>query len=264
MTQRLTTAIQAARAAGAVLAKKLDAPREIHSKGVRDIVTDADFAADHIIRRTLLGKFPRDQFLSEEGDAAERARLWERAAAEPNFNLWIVDPLDGTTNYARQLPSFCTSIALYRAGAVQCGVVYDPTRHELFAAERGRGAWRNGKPLAVSSRRKFADAVIGVEWARDQALRERTADIYSQMVIQATTARAFGSAALSLSYVAAGRLDAYFHFSLSPWDFAAAALIIEEAGGKITTPQGKAWNIHSQAFVATNGLLHRAALEFFK
>jgi myo-inositol-1(or 4)-monophosphatase len=256
--------MRAARAAGKVLREKFDATREISTKGKRDIVTDADYAAERAVREALLTRFPQDHFLSEESDVATRRALWSQAEASDTLALWVVDPLDGTTNYAHRVPVFSVSIALVRAQAVQLGVVYDPLLDELFSAERGQGAYLNGKRIGASSTRAFRDAVIGLEWARAQALRERTAALLAQMAAGALTARTTGSAALSLCYIAAGRFDAYFHFSLSPWDVAAAALIIEEAGGRVTTPAGAAWSVHSQAYVASNGLLHSTMLRFFK
>jgi myo-inositol-1(or 4)-monophosphatase len=262
MSQRLDTAMRAARAAGQVISEKLNQTRRIKSKGKRDIVTDADFAADRIVRSILHAGFPRDQFLSEEDSKEKRRALWARVDASDDTRLWVVDPLDGTTNYAHHLPCFAVSIALYHAGAVQIGVVYDPLRGEMFSAERGRGAFLNGQPLTVSAKHRFQTAVVGTEWARDQKLRERTAAIFSQMVARATTGRALGSAALSLCYVAAARFDAYFHLSLSPWDVAAAALIVEQAGGRVTTLTGAPWTVHSKAYVVSNGYLHSRMLRF--
>src|SRR5512146_1450176 len=140
MSQRLQTATRAARAAGRVLQDKFDAARDIRSKGKRDIVTDADYAAERTIRDILLARYPEDRFLSEESDARERQALWAQAAAEDSSALWVVDRLDGTTNYAHHLHVFCVSIALYAQQRVQLGVVYDPVSKETFAAERGRGA----------------------------------------------------------------------------------------------------------------------------
>ena len=256
MTQRLLTAMRAARAAGRILRDKLDGAREIRTKGKRDIVTDADYAADRAIRSILLARYPRDQFLSEEDRAETREQLWARAGTSDGARLWIVDPLDGTTNYAHRLPAFTVSIALYQQGAVQLGVVYEPLHDEMFAAERGAGAFLNGKQMKVSATRQFERAVIGTEFARDQTSRSRTTAMFTRVLARATSGRAFGSAALSLCYVAAGRLDGYFHLSLSPWDVAAGALIIEEAGGRITTLTGEPWSIHSKAYVTSNGLLH--------
>ncbi len=263
MSQRLQAAIQAARTAGKILAAKFNDRREIKSKGARDIVTDADFAADRAVRKIMRAHFPRDHFLSEEDSKAERAALWKRVnkSGEP---VWVVDPLDGTTNYARRIPAFCVSIALYRAGVVEIGVLYDPLLDEMFAAERGAGARLNGKRIAVSRVKNFSDAVIGIEYARKPPLREQTVRTLRAVVTRATTARALGAAALSLCYVACARLDGYFHFSLSPWDVAAAACIIEEAGGNVTTPEGKVWSVHSSAYVASNRVVHAALLRCVK
>ena len=264
MSTRYQLAIRAARAAGKVLREKFNATREIRSKGKRDIVTDADFAADRALRQMILARFPTDHFLSEEDDALIRAKLWQDAQTVKDEHLWIADPLDGTTNYAHHIPVFGVSLALFHDNQVQVGAVYDPLLDEMYSAERGRGAFLNGKPIHVSSIRVFADAVAGSEFARDQKLRGRTAKLFGKILGRVMSARALGSAALSLCYIAAGRLDAYFHLSLSPWDVAAAALIVEEAGGKITTPTGAPWTIHSKAYVATNGLLHRTMLNYLK
>ncbi len=264
MTQHLKTAIRAARAAGRVLRDMFERTREIHSKGKRDIVTDADYAAERAVREVLLARYPEDRFLSEESAAAERQALWAESSASPTLGLWVVDPLDGTTNYAHHLPFFCVSIARCCGPDVQLGVVYDPVHQELFAAERGRGATVNGRPLAVSAKNGLDDVVLGMEWPRSQSLRRRTVGLLTKVALRVTTARCSGSAALSLCYLAAGRIDAYFHLFLSPWDVAAAALIVQEAGGMVTTPTGAPWTVHSQAYVATNGRLHRALLRYLR
>ncbi len=264
MTQRLQTAVRAARAAGRVLWAQFDAAREIRSKGKRDIVTDADYAAEKAVREVLSSRFPDDRFLSEESDARERAALWREAEASDAPALWVVDPLDGTTNYAHHQPVFTVSIGLYLRQEVQLGVVYDPVHAEVFAAERGRGATVNGRRLAVSTTRVFDDAVVGMDWARAQPVRTRVARAVARIMQRVMSLRTCGSAALALCNVAAGRLDAYFHLSLSPWDVAAGALIIEEAGGHVTTPSGAPWSVHSQAFVASNGHLHSTLLRYLR
>jgi myo-inositol-1(or 4)-monophosphatase len=264
MNQRLVIAKNAARAAGKVIKEKLADTREIHFKGKRDIVTDADHAADQIIHQMIHERFPNDQFISEEGDASQRKELWARAAKSNDENLWVIDPLDGTTNYAHRLPTFCVSIALYQANAVQIGVVYDPLRDELFSTERGKGAFLNGKPIHVSGVDRFMDAVIAGDWSRSPQVRRKTAAIYSQVLVRCMSARALGSAALALCYIAAGRLDGYFHLSLASWDMAAGALLIEEAGGQVTTPTNVPWSVHSKSYVATNGILHHELLKYFK
>jgi myo-inositol-1(or 4)-monophosphatase len=190
--------------------------------------------------------------------------LWAQAESDDALNVWVIDPLDGTTNYSRGLYPFCTSIALYQGGAVHVGVVYDPIRNEMFAAERGRGATLNGKPIHVSTRSTLIDAVIGTEWARAIPIRRRTSAVFARLLEHVMTGRASGSAAISLCSVAAGRLDGYIHLSLAPWDVAAAALIVEEAGGNVTTPDGTPWDVHCQAYVGSNGILHRKLLRYFK
>lgn len=260
---RLQTAIRAARAGGRVLHARFDSIREVRSKGKRDIVTDADYAAERAVQEVLLGRWPQDRFVSEEGSAAEHRAIWAELESSPDLFAWIVDPLDGTTNYARRQPIFTVSIGLYRAGAVQAGVVLDPIRNELFAAERGKGATLEGKPIRVSEIGHFDDAVMSMDWGRAQPVRKRSAQLLARMVARATSARTTGSAALSLAYLAAGRTDAYFHLSLWPWDVAAGALIVEEAGGCVTDPTGAPWTVHSGGYVATNGRLHTAMLRFF-
>ncbi len=264
MNLRLQIAQRAARAAGQVLREKFDAPREIKSKGKRDIVTDADFAAERIIHEALLSRLPDDRLVSEEDEADARKMLWKQVETDSALALWIVDPLDGTTNYAHHLPHFSVSIALLQQGCVQLGVVYDPMRNELFSAERGRGATLNGKPISVSEVHVFEEALIGTEWGRSPAARRGTASLLSRMAVQAMSARAIGSAALSFCYVAAGRIDAYYHLLLSPWDVAAGALIAEEAGARVTTLQGDPWTVHSKAYVATNGHLHTTMMRYLK
>jgi myo-inositol-1(or 4)-monophosphatase len=264
MSQRLLIAQRAARAAGKILLAKLRDTRAIHYKGKRDIVTDADYAAERIIQQTIRARFPNDRFVSEEGDAAEHQRLWAQANTDDTLALWIVDPLDGTTNYSRTLPAFCTSIALYQAGHVQIGVVYDPITRELYSAERGKGAFLNGKPIHVSAVRSLENAVFGAEWARAPHARKRACAILASILPRVMTGRIFGSAALSLCHVAAGRMDGYMHLSLAPWDVAAAALIVEQAGGTITTPRGDAWSVHSKEYVASNGHLHNILLRYFR
>ncbi|MEW5718294.1 MAG: inositol monophosphatase family protein [Chloroflexota bacterium] len=264
MSQRLLIAQRAARAAGKVLAAKLHDARDVRYKGKRDIVTDADYAAERVIKQTILARFPNDKFISEEGAAAEHKRLWAQANTADDVALWVIDPLDGTTNYARMIYPFCTSIALYRAGAVQIGAIYDPILDELFSAERGRGAFLNGKPIHVSAMRSLEQAVFGVEWGRALSIRKRSTAMFTPVLQRVMAGRTFGSAALSFCHVAAGRVEGHAHLSLSPWDVAAAALLIEEAGGKITTPSGAAWTVHSREYVASNGHLHATLLKFFR
>jgi myo-inositol-1(or 4)-monophosphatase len=274
----LQTAVLAAREAGSILADNLRKPRWTKVKGLRDIVTDADLLAQRAIVEIIQARFPNHDILSEESDPGSKAR----AAVEGGFDklttggfdtlttgdgrsspdrtrrpyTWIVDPLDGTTNYSRRLPLFCTSIALSHQGKITLGVVYEPLRDDLFQAERGKGAYLNGKSLRVSQVGSLADALVGFDWARAQAEREVIAQLAARMALQVRTLRNLGSAALGLCYVAAGRLDAYFHFSLRAWDAAAGTLIVQEAGGIASDFTGRPWLIGSRRCLASNGLLH--------
>jgi myo-inositol-1(or 4)-monophosphatase len=178
----------------------------------------------------------------------------------------VVDPLDGTTNYARRFPIFSVSVALAQGGEVLVGAIYDPQRRELFFAERGQGAWiqrARAKPAAlrVSPTTDLAEGLIGLDWARDPALRTRTLEALNRVAAACRTVRSTGSAALALAYVGMGWLDAYYHLMLMPWDVAAGALIIREAGGTVTTPAGRPWALGEAAVAASNGRLHTHLLE---
>ena len=246
----LQTAIRAAREAGSILLDNLEKPRWIKVKGLRDIVTDADVKAQQAIIETILARFPDHAILSEESESGSR----DQADAKGGFDklttshpyTWVIDPLDGTTNYSRRFPCFCTSIALSHEGEGILGVVYDPLRDHLFQAERGKGAYLNGESLQVSQIESVADALVGLDWARAQEEREIIAQLVARMALQVRTLRNLGAAALGLCYVAAGWLDAYFHFSLGPWDAAAGALMVQEAGGSVTDFTGHPWQIHSK------------------
>ena len=248
----LQTAILAAREAGSILLDNLKKPRQTKIKGLRDIVTDADVKAQRAIIDIIQARFPKHDILSEESDPGSKGQ----AEVESRPYTWIVDPLDGTTNYSRRLPCFCTSIALSHQGEVILGVVYDPSRDHLFQAERGKGAYLNGESLQVSQVGSLADALVGLDWARAQAEREVIAQLVALMALQVRTLRTLGAAALGLCYVAAGWLDAYFHFSLRSWDAAAGALIIQEAGGIVSDFTGHTWLVGFNRCLASNSLLH--------
>jgi myo-inositol-1(or 4)-monophosphatase len=251
----LNVALAAARQAGDVLRRQWPRTRQVTYKGPRDIVTDADYAAQAVILEHLRAAYPEHAILSEEGQ-----HDIDLASRRPT---WIVDPLDGTTNYARRFPNFSVCVALAVEGAVQTGVIYDPLRRETFYAERGHGAFvqrGSGRPqaLRVSAVDDLAEALVGVDWARDPTLRAETLAALNRVAPRCRTVRATGSAALGLVYVAAGWLDAYYHFMLQPWDIAAAAVIIDEAGGGLTTPTGEPWRLSMGAVAASNGLLAEA------
>ncbi len=254
----LETAIEAAIAAGDVLRDKWPQARVVTYKGRRDIVTDADLAAQAVISALIGERFPDHAVLAEEGrhDADLRG-------PRP---LWIVDPLDGTTNYARRYPGFSVAIGVAQAGQMLVGVTHDPLRHETFYAERGQGAFVQPvglapRPLRVSATTELDQAVVGLDWARDPEVRARVMQALGRVGVAGRTVRALGSAALGLAYVAAGWQDAYFHLSVQPWDVAAGWLLITEAGGQVTQPGGGAWDLGAAGLAASNGALHAAFIE---
>jgi myo-inositol-1(or 4)-monophosphatase len=247
----LDTAIEAARAAGQEILKRLAQERDVHSKGFRNIVTDADLASQQILVAIIRSRFPYHGILSEEG----------LALGSEADTLWVLDPVDGTTNYSRRFPCFAISIGVVRGGAPVAGVVYDPSREHLFCVERGAGATLNGEPLHVSETTDLIHSIVGLDLARDPLPR---ADVMATMAacsVSIRTFRSFGSSALALCYVAAGWMDAYFHFSLSPWDCAAGGLAVLEAGGMVTGSDGTPWSYTATRILATNGKLHAAYLD---
>jgi myo-inositol-1(or 4)-monophosphatase len=212
--------------------------------------------AQRAIIEIIQTRFPNHDILSEESGELTMGDGQGSPDRAPSSYTWIVDPLDGTTNYSRRLPCFCTSIALSHQGEVILGVVYDPLRDCLFQAERGKGAYLNGESLQVSQIGSLANALVGLDWARAQAKREVIAQLVARMALQVRSLRTLGSAALGLCYVAAGWLDAYFHFSLRAWDAAAGTLIVQEAGGSASDFTGHPWQIDSSRCLVSNGLFH--------
>src|SRR5262245_21959069 len=244
--RRLAT--EAARAAGELLLSELAGARRIAFKGApTNLVTEMDARAEALILGRLRAAFPDDAILAEETGSA-MGRSGRR---------WIVDPLDGTTNYAHGLPLFAVSIALEVAGRVELGVVHDPVHDELFVAERGAGAVVNDKKLEVSRAATLDEALLAtgfpynIRETDDNNLRE-----YAAFSVRAQGARRLGSAVLYLAWVAAGRLDGYWELRLGPWDAAAGSLLVEEAGGRVTDIDGAPLNIDEPRMLATNGIIH--------
>jgi myo-inositol-1(or 4)-monophosphatase len=248
----LETAIQAAREAGAVLRREYRRPHQVRVKGFRDIMTEVDLAAEGVVVEIIRGAFPDANIMSEES--------YTRWQAYDNEPAWFIDPLDGTTNFARGLPIFSVSVGVARGGALQCGAVYDPLLDQLFWAERGQGAYLNEARLRVSERSALIETLATLDWPRDQRLREVSVRFLARLAPQVDAVRSRGSAALGLCAVAAGWADIYFHYTLGPWDVAAGALIVEEAGGRVTDLHGRPYRLNEPGWLATNGLVHDAVL----
>jgi len=235
--------------------ERFGTPQEIRSKGLRDIVTTADLAAQAKAIEVIRSQYPDHDILSEESDQMPEGS---------SDYCWIVDPLDGTTNYSRGNPCFSVSIAVSYRGEVILGVIYDPLRDQLFRAQRGQYAYLNDHRIQVSAIKRLIDAIVGLGWAHKQEVRCQATQLAARIAPRVGTLRSIGSAALGLCCVAVGWTDAYFNLSLKPWDVAAASLIIREAGGTITDLAGQPWHLNSGGCLASNGLIHEAMLNMLR
>jgi len=231
----LDIAVKAAKEAGAILKDRFSRSNRIESKGKRNLVTESDLLAEQSVLSTIREAFPDHNILCEESGNAD---------TESDYR-WIVDPLDGTTNYAFGIPIFCTSVALTLRDEVMVGVVYDPLRDELFTAQRGQGAFLNDEPIRVAGSRNLQTTVIGLDLGYDDSRTRQMLSRVTGFWSPEITFRLIGSAALGLTYVACGRIDMYLHRSIYPWDIASAILLVREAGGEVTDWQGHpatVWN----------------------
>ena len=250
----LNFAIQTARDAGRLLAEKFGRALQVSNKGDIDLVTEADLASERLIVERVRSYHPRHAILTEEaGDVAA-------AGGAPSEYKWIVDPLDGTTNYAHGYPVFCVSIALEHEGRVVVGVVYDPLRDELFAAERGGGATLNGRRARVSETDDLNRALLCTGFPYDVRERGDFARHFRNFIMSAQSVRRDGAAALDLAYVACARFDGFYEEGLRPWDVAAGVLLVEEAGGRVTHYDGQPFDHYRPPIAASNGLVHEAML----
>jgi myo-inositol-1(or 4)-monophosphatase len=250
----LNFAVQIARDAGLILTERLGRKSlQVRNKGTIDLVTEADLAAERFIIERIQTHHPRHRILAEESGATVEV---ERSS---EFK-WIIDPLDGTTNYAHGYPCFCVSIALERAGEVVLGVIYDPMRDEMFAAERNEGATLNGRRIRVSEVDDLNRAMVCTGFPYDVRDRGDFARHFAAFIMQAQAIRRDGSAALDLAYVACGRFDGFFEEGLRPWDVAAGVLLVEEAGGRVSRYDGKPFDIYTPPILASNGLVHQAMM----
>ena len=235
-----------ASAAGEILVERFDQEKQISYKGPGDIVTDVDTEAEAAILGMLRDEFPEMGFLGEES----------KGASPDSGYVWIVDPIDGTRNYAWGVPFYSLVVALAHDGVVLVGVNYDPLRREMFHAERGKGAYLNDTPLRVSERSRIEESMLGMDLSYNDEGAVNALNVIISLWPGMRTARVMGSSALGISYAAAGRTDLYFHHRLEPWDQAAGLLLVEEAGGVITDRTGKPAGLYSDGLIASNATLH--------
>jgi myo-inositol-1(or 4)-monophosphatase len=252
----LNFAIQTARDAGRVLAERFGRALKITNKGELDLVTESDLASERLIIDRIKSHYPRHAILAEESGASEpndreRDSDWR----------WIIDPLDGTTNYAHGYPCFCVSIGLEHQGRMELGVVYDPMRDEMFTAERGQGAALNERRIRVSTAPNLATALLCTGFPYDVRERSEFARHFTNFIMAARGVRRDGAAALDLAYVAAGRFDGFWEEGLKPWDVAAGALLVEEAGGRMSKYSGAPADIYSPPILASNGVVHEEMMQ---
>ncbi|HUU03903.1 MAG TPA: inositol monophosphatase family protein [Myxococcota bacterium] len=247
----MQAARSAVRQAGAIQLAGLSQTRQIRHKGTYDLVTDVDGECERAMLAILEQALPEAGILAEEG-----------SPTEPDArDVWIVDPLDGTTNYAHGYPTFSAVVALRQAGEIVLGAVYDPLRDELFEARRGRGAQLNGQAIAVSQTRELAQSLLSTGFPYDRLEHNDTnLERFCALTMRTQGVRRGGSASLDLCYTACGRLDGYWEIRLHPWDICAGALIVAEAGGQISDMQGARCDLSGAEIVASNGRLHAALL----
>jgi myo-inositol-1(or 4)-monophosphatase len=249
----LATAIEVVTRAGAIQRARFGSAVRVDKKGTIDLVTEVDVEVERMCRALIAERFPDHDILAEEMGGAGGAGRSHR---------WVFDPLDGTTNFAHGVPIFCSALALEVDGEAVVGAVFDPNRQELFTAERGVGAWCNGTPLRVSSTATLIDALLVTGFPYDvHATLDDVIGLFSAFVAKARAIRRLGSAAIDLSWVAAGRMDAFWEERLQPWDTRAGALLVQEAGGRISGLDGRPWDPAGGHLLASNGHLHDALLQ---
>jgi myo-inositol-1(or 4)-monophosphatase len=230
---------------------------QVREKGRFDLVTDADVASQKTICEYLHGCFPAHEFLGEE-DASARGRVGPNAPP-----TWIIDPIDGTTNYVHDFPFYCISIGLEVGGELVAGVVYEPSRKEMFAAAKGLGAWLGKERLKTSAARTLEEALISTGFPPEMAGHEITLDWWRHFSYKAQSLRRTGSTALNMAYIAAGRFDAYYAFDNHVWDVAGATVLVREAGGMVTNVDGSVYDPYTPDALASNGPLHPILVEQF-
>ena len=266
----LATAVEAALAAGRIHRRYFRQQVKVEKKGPIDLVTAADLEVEREFRALIASRFPSHEVLGEEGESdAARPPKPKGGEGGPRSGArghrWIIDPVDGTTNFAHGLALFCVSIALEIDGALAVGVVYDPIADELFTAERGQGARLNGHRLRVTAETRLVDALLCTGFPYSiRERRTRQIDTFAAFLGQSRAVRRLGSAALDLCYVAAGRFDGFWEEQLHAWDMAAGALIVTEAGGRVSGYDDEPLDLFGHRIIATNGGVHGAVLSVIK
>jgi myo-inositol-1(or 4)-monophosphatase len=251
------TAIHAARLGGAILQDYAKKGFTIHSKGQAiNLVTEADLRSEEAIIQSIRNTFPEHQILSEEQGLQDI----------PQHPIkWIIDPLDGTINFAHGFPMYNVSIGVEYQGTCVIGVIYDPTRDELFLGQQGRGATLNGTPIHVSATPKLAEALLVTGFAYDiHTATDNNLKEFCAFTLRARGMRRTGTAAIDLCYIASGRLDGFWELQLNPWDTAAGKVIVEEAGGTVTNYAEEPYSIYDKTILATNGLIHQEMAEVLR
>ncbi len=252
MTNFLSVARDAALKAGAILRENIDGIRQISYKGDINLVTEMDMRSERIIVQTLQAAFPDHGVIAEE----------ETLIRNGSDFLWIIDPLDGTTNYAHGYPCFSVSIGLQHQGEVIVGVVYDPMRGELFSGQKGEGAWLNEKQIRVSPVDLLIRSLLATGFPYDRKVSEKNnMDYFHELLMASQEVRRDGSAALDLCSVAAGRFDGFWELKLKPWDVAAGSVIVREAGGIVSDLAGKGVGLDAGEILASNGRIHQQLVE---
>jgi myo-inositol-1(or 4)-monophosphatase len=252
----LNFAIDTAREAGHILLEKFGRITQITKKGDINLVTEADLASEALIIERIKSHHPKHEILAEEAGKAVIIgdSVWK----------WIVDPLDGTTNYAHGYPCFCVTLALEHEGEIVIGVTFDPTRDELFSTEKGQGASLNGRRIRVSATQKLGDALVVTGFPYDFKSKPDFARHLTDFLFHSRGVRRDGSAAIDMAYVACGRYDGFWEEGLNPWDVAAGKLLIEEAGGQVTYYDGSPFSIYSPPICASNGTIHSQMLDVLR
>lgn len=254
MSSFLETGIEIAREAGDLLASYFERRIPFELKGEHDLVTEADRASERLIVERLRRHFPGHDIVAEEGGGHLNGSDYR----------WYVDPLDGTTNFAHGFPIYNVSMGLERAGELVAGIVYDPNREEMFAAERGAGATLNGDRIRVSKAARLADSLVATGFPSRKRHLNVNIHFYYQLAMMTHGVRRAGAAAIDLAWVACGRLDAFWEFLLNPWDMAAGILIVEEAGGRCSDMDGNPVSLRGPHILADNALIHEPVLNVFR